>query len=240
MFGASSAMAQAVVRRVASAGGEVMLVARDPEKLRHVGDDARVRGAKIADLLQADLDLVGGHAALLDRAFAALGTVDVVLIAQGVLAAPEDCERDPALAERVLVTNMVGAALLAQAAALRLAAQGSGTLVGISSVAGDRVRGSNYQYGAAKAGFSAFLEGLRCRMSGRGIRVVTVKPGFVDSPMTAHLAKGPLWASPDAVAGVILRAAERGRDVVYAPGYWRLIMLAVRALPRWLLIKLRL
>jgi short-subunit dehydrogenase len=240
VLGASSAMAQAVVRRVASAGGEVVLVARDPEKLRHVADDARVRGANVVGVVQADLDVVEGHAPLLDRAFAALGRVDVVLIAQGVLAEPGACERDPALAERVLVTNMVGAALLAQGAALRLAAQGSGTLVGISSVAGDRVRGSNYQYGAAKAGFSAFLEGLRCRMSGRGIRVVTVKPGFVDSPMTAHLPKGPLWASPDAVAGTILRAAARGREVVYAPGYWRLVMLAVRSLPRRVIVKLRL
>lgn len=238
VLGASSAMAQAVVRRVAGAGGTVALVARDPEKLRHVADDARARGATVAAALQADLDATDRHAALLDQAFAALGKVDVVLIAHGTLADAEACERDPALGAATLVTNFVGAALLAQGAALRLAERGAGAVVAISSVAGDRARPSNYPYGAAKAGLAFFLEGLRCRMAGRGVAIVTVKPGFVDSPMTAHLPKGPLWAAPDAVAHSILHALRRGRDVVYAPGWWRVVMLVIRLLPRGLVIRL--
>jgi short-subunit dehydrogenase len=231
-------MAQAVVRRVAAAGGELVLVARDADKLRQVSDDARVRGAKVGATLEADLDDVRRHPELLDRSFAALGRVDVVLIAQGLLADADACEGDPLLAERVLRTNFVGPALLAQGAALRLAAQGGGAVVGISSVAGDRGRASNYMYGAAKAGFDAVLEGLRARMSGRGVHVVTVKPGFVDSPMTAHLPKGALWARPDAIATAIIRAVGRRSEVVYAPAFWRLVMLVVRALPRRLLVRL--
>lgn len=240
VFGATSAMAQAVVREIATAGGALFLVARDAERLRHVADDARVRGARRVESTAADLDSIELHPGLFDRAFAALGTVDVVLVAHGVLASAEECERSPSLTERVLVTDFVGRALLAQGAALRLAAQGSGTVVGISSVAGDRARPSNYQYGAAKAGFTAFLEGLRCRMAGRGVTVVTVKPGFVDSPMTAHLAKGPLWAQPSAVARRILQAVAGRRSVVYAPRFWWAIMFVVRRLPRWLLVRLRL
>jgi short-subunit dehydrogenase len=240
VLGATSAMAQAVIRRVASAGGAVALVARDGERLRHVADDARVRGARVVESVVADLDRVDLHAGILDRATAALGAIDVVLVAHGLLADADACERSPSLTERVLVTDFVGAASLAQAAALRLAERGAGTVVAISSVAGDRARASNYQYGAAKAGLTAFLEGLRCRMAGRGVSIVTVKPGFVDSPMTAHLPKGPLWATPDAVARRVLWAIDRRRAEVYAPGYWWLIMSIVRRLPRWLLVRLRL
>lgn len=238
VLGACSAMAQAVVRRVAAAGGDLVLVARDPGKLRDVADDARTRGGKVRAELRADLDDVAGHAALLERAFAALGGVDGVLVAQGLLGEAGACEADPLLAERVLRTNFVGAALLAQGAATRLAAQGGGALVAISSVAGDRGRASNYPYGAAKAGLDTFLEGLRARHGPRGVRVLTVKPGPVDTPMTAHLPKGPLWARPDDVARAILRGVERRRAVVYAPGFWRLVMMVIRAMPRRLLARL--
>ncbi len=241
IFGATSAMAQETARLLAGRGAELFLVGRNPERLRAVADDARARGAARVELAQADLDDPARHGELLARAAEALGgRIDAVLVAQGVLADSDACEADPAVAERMLVSNFVGPALLCQAAALRLAAQGSGALVAISSVAGDRGRQSNYAYGAAKGGLSTFLAGLRNRMFRRGVRVVTVKPGFVDSPMTAHLPKGALFVPPSAVAAAIVRAVERRRDVVYVPGFWRAIMLVIRLVPEAIFKRLRL
>jgi short-subunit dehydrogenase len=233
-------VAQALGRWLAARGAKLFLVARDPAKLAAVEADLRVRGADVRGRAAANLDDAGGHAALLDAAIAALGRIDLVVIAQGALGDQAVSERDAAAAEQVLRTNFVGPALLAQAAGLRLAAQGAGVLVGISSVAGDRGRQSNYVYGSAKGGFSTFLEGLRNRLHRDGVAVVTVKPGFIGTAMTDHLPKNRLYASPDAVAAIILRAAARGADVVYAPGFWRLIMLVIRHLPDAISRRLRL
>lgn len=238
IFGATSAMAQATARLLAGRGAALFLVGRDPEKLQAVADDLRVRGATV-HAARADLDDTARHGALLDEAAAALGRIEVVLVAQGVLATSDAAEADLAVAERLLVTNFLAPALLCEAAALRLAAQGTGTLVAIGSVAGDRGRQSNYAYGGAKGGLAIFLEGLRNRMFHRGVHVVTVKPGFVDSPMTAHVKKNALFAPPAAVARAILRAVERRRDVVYVPGFWRLIMLVIRHLPERVFKRMR-
>jgi short-subunit dehydrogenase len=231
IFGATSAMAQETIRILAGRGAELFLVARDASKLDAVAADARVRGARKVELAVVDLNDARRHPELLERAAATLGRMDVVLVAQGVLADSPSCEADPALTETMLVTNFVGPALLCQAAGLKLAEQGSGAVVAISSVAGDRGRQSNYAYGATKAGLSTFLEGLRHRMWRRGVHVVTVKPGFIDTPMTADVPKNALFAPPSAVAKAILRAVERRRDVVYVPGFWRAIMLVIRWLP---------
>ncbi len=239
VFGATSAMAQATIRLLAARGAELFLVGRDPAKLDAVAADARVRGARVS-VAAADLDDSRAHAGLLDRAVAALGRLDVVLVAHGVLADSEVCEKDRAAAERVLVTDLVGPALLCEEVAARLSAAHAGTLVAISSVAGDRGRQSNYVYGAAKGGLSIYLEGLRNRLFRRGVHVVTVKPGFVDSPMTAHVPKNALFAPPGAVARAIVRAVERQRDVVYVPGFWRLVMAIVRAVPERLFKRLSL
>jgi short-subunit dehydrogenase len=107
-------------------------------------------------------------------------------------------------------------------------------------VAGDRGRGSNAVYGAAKAGLTAFLSGLRNRLAPAGVRVVTVKPGFVDTPMTGHVAKNPLFASPERVARDLLRAIDTGADVVYTPWWWRFVMLLVRLIPERLFKRLSL
>jgi short-subunit dehydrogenase len=231
VFGATSAMAQATARILAARGAELFLVGRDPRKLAAVVDDLRARGAGVVESAEADLDEVRGHAALLARADAALGGLDTVLVAQGVLADSDACEEDPAKAEGLLVTNFVGPALLCDLAARHLARRGAGTVVGISSVAGDRGRQSNYAYGAAKGGLALFLQGLRNRMFRRGVHVVTVKPGFVDTPMTASYPKNRLFVPPATVARAIVRAVERRRDVVYVPSFWRLIMLVVRSIP---------
>jgi short-subunit dehydrogenase len=230
VFGATSAMAQETIRLLAARGAELFLVGRDPARLEAVAADARVRGARVTAAV-ADLDETGRHAALVDEAVRALGGIDAALVAQGVLADSDAIDRDRRLAERVLVTDLLAPALLCEELAARLSARGEGTLVAISSVAGDRGRQSNYVYGAAKGGLSTYLEGLRNRLFRRGVHVVTVKPGFVDSPMTAHVAKNALFAPPSAVARAIVRAVERRRDVVYVPGFWRAIMWAIRHVP---------
>lgn len=230
VFGATAAMARALVRRLAGRGAELVLVGRNAARLADVAADARLRGASAVHVEVADLDDVAGHEALVARCFAALPATAVVLV-QGALAASDACEADPALAGRMLQSNLVGPALLAQRAALQLAARGGGVLVGVSSVAGDRGRQSNYAYGAAKGGFSIFLAGLRNRLFRRGVHVVTVKPGFVDSPMTAAIPKNALFVGPDAVAQAIERAVARRADVAYVPGFWRGIMLVIRHVP---------
>ena len=138
---------------------------------------------------------------------------------------------DGAAAARILHTNLVGPASLLTAFAARMAPRGRGTLVALASVAGDRGRGSNHAYGAAKGGLALFLQGLRNRHHRAGLHVLTVKPGFVDTPMTARVPHNALFADPRGVARSIVRAADTRRDVVYVPWFWRLIMLMVRSIP---------
>jgi len=239
VFGATSAIAQATARLLAARGAELFLVGRDPEKLQAVADDARTRGAVRVTAVAADLNDASRHGDLLARAVAGLGRIDAVLVAQGLLADSDACDRDPRLVRELLETNFVAPALLCEAAAGRLAAQGSGTIVGISSVAGDRGRQSNYAYGAAKGALTRYLEGLRNRLFRRAVHVLTVKPGLVDSGMTAHLPKNALYAPPSAVARAIVRGVERRRDEVYVPGFWRAIMWIVRHVPEAIFKRLR-
>lgn len=239
VFGATSAIAEQTARQLAAEGARLFLVARDPEWLASIRDDLGQRGAKVAGTATADLDEVAPHRGLLQAARAALGGIELVLVAHGVLAESEACERDAALLERILRTNFVGAAALCQAAALDLAAHGGGVLIALSSVAGDRVRPANYAYGAAKGGLSMFLSGLDARFHAHGVRVVTVKLGRVDTPMTAHLPPSRISVDPRVVARAILRASAGRRPVVYTPWFWRGIMLVIRALPRAIIRRLR-
>ncbi len=239
IFGATSAIAEQVARMLAAQGARLLLVGRDPATLAAICDDLRPRGAALAESIAADLDEIARHASLLRAARDRLGAVDLVLVAHGVLADSDACERDPALLERVLRTNFLGTAALCQAAAADLGAHGGGVLVAISSVAGDRGRASNYAYGATKAGLSVFLEGLRSRFHGRGVRVVTVKPGRVDSPMTAHLPHTRVSVPPEVVARAVLRAADGRRAVVYTPWFWRPVMFVVRHLPEAIMRRVR-
>jgi len=144
------------------------------------------------------------------------------------------------VALKELSTNALSVVSLGTLLANRLEAQGRGCLAVISSVAGDRGRQSNYVYGTAKATVTAFLSGLRNRLQRSGVRVLTVKPGMVDTPMTAGMKKGPLFASPETVAAGIVRAVDKGKDVVYLPGYWRLVMAVIKALPEGVFKRLKL
>jgi decaprenylphospho-beta-D-erythro-pentofuranosid-2-ulose 2-reductase len=218
VFGATSGIAQEVLRLWAGRGEELYLVARSEERLAAVADDLLARGARSVRTATADLNDPATH----PRLFADAGPFDTVLVAHGVLGDERDVEL-------VMRTNLCSPASLLSLAAERAAPGAS--LVAIGSVAGDRGRATNGLYGASKAGLEAFLSALRQRMFRRGVRVITVKPGFVDTAMTAQIPKSRLFASPGRVARGIVRAIDRGTPVAYVPGFWRWIMAVVRAIP---------
>ena len=166
--------------------------------------------------------------------------MDTVLIAHGTLPDQKSCEQSFETARREFEINALGVMSLLTHAANRFERQGFGTLAVIGSVAGDRGRQSNYVYGAAKGAVSIFLQGLRNRLNTRGVRVLTIKPGFVDTPMTADFAKGILWSDPEQVAGGIYKAIEKKKDIVYLPWFWSPVMRMIRGLPETIFKRLHL
>jgi short-subunit dehydrogenase len=227
--GATSKIAQETAKVLAARGDRLFLVARDAGRLGVVADDLSVRAGMRVPGVALDLNDATRHDEILDRAAAELGGLDTLLVAHGVL--DPAAHDDPDRAELVLRTNLLGPVSLLTRTARRFEAQGTGLIVGISSVSGDRGRGSNYVYGASKGGLSLFLQGLRNRLHRKGVRVLTVKPGFVDTPMTAGLPKSMLFASPERVGRAIVRAMDSRRDVVYVPWFWRPILAGIRAIP---------
>ncbi|MGH8624918.1 MAG: SDR family oxidoreductase [Gammaproteobacteria bacterium] len=231
VFGATSAIAEASTRLFASEGDKLYLVARNVTRLERIRDDLRIRGAVQVETSVMDANSIEQHAALIERATAALGGLDIALIAHGTLPDQKACEKSVEHMLRELQTNCTSTLSLVTHLANWFEQQGQGTIAVISSVAGERGRQSNYVYGAAKAAVSAFLQGVRNRLHKSGVHVLTIKPGFVDTPMTSAFEKGPLWAQPEVVARGIQRAIKRRRDVVYLPLMWRAIMLIIRLIP---------
>lgn len=231
IIGATSAIATWAAREWAGRGAALFLVARSAAKLNALAADLEVRGAAQAAVWVMDANDTAAHPAMLDAAELALGGIDTVLIAHGSLPDQQACAASVALTLSAINTNAISVIALATLFANYLETQGRGTLAVIASVAGDRGRQSNYVYGAAKGMLLRFCEGLRNRLARHGVHVLTVKPGFVDTPMTAGIKKGALWAEPATVGRGIVSAIDRRRDVVYLPGFWRLIMLVIRHIP---------
>ena len=240
IFGATSAIARATARLFAERGDRLFLVARDETKLGATARDLQSRGAEKVDYATADLADETGFEALLGRATESLGGLDVALIAYGTLPDQGALEGSPRAVQEALHVNFTSVALLLTLLANRFQSQRSGTIAVISSVAGDRGRASNYVYGTAKGAVSLFLQGLRNRLHGSGVHVLTIKPGLVDTPMTAELKKNFLYAKPDQIASGVISAIDKKRDVVYLPFFWRWIMLVIRALPEPLFKRLSL
>jgi decaprenylphospho-beta-D-erythro-pentofuranosid-2-ulose 2-reductase len=231
ILGATSAIAEAAARSWAREGAHLVLVGRNAERLGAIADDLRIRGAVAVDVVVLDL-AVADASGELDRRATLIGSIDVVLLAYGVLGDQAAAEQDPDAARSVLETDFLSAAAWCLAAANDLAARRAGVLIVIGSVAGDRGRMSNYVYGAAKGGLGILVQGIAHRLAPTGARAVLIKPGFVDTPMTAGIArKGILWSRPEVIAAVIKRAAECGGPIVYAPWWWRFIMLMIRLAP---------
>jgi decaprenylphospho-beta-D-erythro-pentofuranosid-2-ulose 2-reductase len=219
------------MRRLAAESTRFMLVARNSNRLTAVAQDLLTRGAFTVDTWVMDLDDTTGHPEMLAVAAERLGRIDLALLAHGVLGDQQAAEADFEIAAAILHTNFISTVSLLTWLGNYLQAQRGGTLAVVSSVAGDRGRKSNYVYGASKGALNIFLEGLRNRIDRDGVQVLTIKPGFVDTPMTAHVAHNALFASPDQVARGILRALEQRRDVAYVPWFWAGIMMLIRAIP---------
>lgn len=240
IIGATSAIAEATARLLAERGDALYLVGRRPAALAAIAADLRIRGASQVATDTLDANDLPAHEQLLARADATLQGMDTIFIAHGTLSDQRACERSAELTVHELTTNGISTVALLTHVAQLFEGRRRGTIAVISSVAGDRGRQSNYVYGSAKALVSTFLSGMRQRLSKSGVAVITIKPGFVDTPMTAALPKSPLWARPDKVAAAIVRAIDTSAAVAYVPGFWRLIMLIIRAIPESIFRRLRL
>jgi decaprenylphospho-beta-D-erythro-pentofuranosid-2-ulose 2-reductase len=221
----ASALARERTRRI-------ILAARDPQRLRGAADELRAAGAAEVELVEFDATAYASHEGFVERVFEGDGDIDAVLLAFGVLGDQARLERDPAAARRLLETNLVGAVSVTLPIAERLRRQGHGTLVVLSSVAGERPRRANFVYGASKAGLDAFAQGLADSLAGSGVDVVVVRPGFVHTKMTAGLEAAPFATTPDAVAAAIVDSLRSSPHTVWVPARLRLVMAVLRHLPR--------
>ncbi len=239
IIGATSAIAEHLARKLAVRGASLFLTGRDPVRLQAIAEDLRVRGASRVDTALLDVADYDGLDHIVPKAADALKGLDTVVFAAGMLPDRDLQSLPGAELGRVMEINAVGAMTALEGAATFFEKQRRGLIVAIGSVAGDRGRAVNYVYGAAKGALEIFLSGLRQRLHAAGVRVLLVKPGFVDTPMTADFDKGPLWASPERVARDIVHAMDSNCTVIYTPFYWRWIMLVIRLIPGPLFLRLR-
>lgn len=239
IIGANSAIAKAVAAELSHEGASFVLAGRDPSGLARSAELVAAGGAAVEASLPFEACEFASHGALLRKAVETLGSIDLLLVAHGTLPDQASAEQSVEESLQAMDVNFRSVVSILTAAAGIFERQGEGRVAVVTSVAGDRGRRSNYVYGAAKAGLSAFLEGYRARMRACGVQVLDIRPGFVDSPMTAEYRKVPiLWASPDQIARGVVRALRRDRAVVYLPWFWRWIMWVIRSLPNPVFLRL--
>jgi decaprenylphospho-beta-D-erythro-pentofuranosid-2-ulose 2-reductase len=231
IVGAGSALAHEAAKLFARDGADLFLVGRSADKLTIVADDLKVRGAKNVETFVLDLNEIDRHEELLQQVISSFGGIDTLLIAHGTLGDQKQSQLSIAETLQELNTNAISVISLLTISANYFEQQKRGCIAVISSVAGDRGRPSNYVYGTAKAAVSTFLQGLRGRLAKSGVAVVTIKPGSVATPMTAHMKQGLLFAQPEAVGAGIYEAIKKRKDVVYLPGYWKIIMFVIKSIP---------
>ena len=232
LIGASSAIANATARLWAKEGDALFLVSRNLEHLEVISKDLKVRGASQVSSYCMDVNDVSSYEPMLAHADQELGEIDIVLIAHGTLSDQAACEQSVAATIQEIQTNALSTIGLLTLIANRLEKQNKGVIAVISSVAGDRGRQSNYVYGSAKSMVNTFTSGLRQRLYKSGVSVLTIKPGFVDTPMTTQFKKGLLWAKPQHIAKIITKACEAKTNAeIYAPFFWRFIMLIIKLIP---------
>jgi short-subunit dehydrogenase len=231
IIGATSVIAEHCARLWAVRGDALYLVGRNEERLKAIASDFKAKGAVQTYTCQMDLNEMDNHVAMLDKAELELDGIDTVLIAHGTLSNQKNCEQSVIEAIAEIQTNALSIVSLLTLIANRFEKKRNGTIAVISSVAGDRGRISNYVYGSSKAMVTSFTSGIRQRLHKANVAVVTIKLGFVDTPMTAHFKKGLLWAKPDFVSAKIVRAIDQRKDEVYIPSFWRFVMTVIKILP---------
>lgn len=230
ILGATSAIARATARALAQRGHSIVLAGRDRDELERDAADIRVRYQVAVSVSSFDAESFDGHAEFLDQVIGQ-NELEGVVLAFGYLGEQSRAASDFAESLAIMQRNYVGAVSILNRCAEHFAQKGRGNIIAISSVAGDRGRQSNYIYGSAKGGLTIYLEGLRNAMFHRGVHVLTVKPGFVDTAMTYGMPGLFLVASPSYVASRILRALDKKRNELYVPWFWRWIMLIIRHVP---------
>jgi len=230
ILGGSSSVARAFALEVAQDGADVVLAGRDTEDLSRTAADLTVRTGREATALAFDATDYDGHVEFVEACRGEAGRLNVFL-AFGVMPSQEETDGDFSQAKAMIETNYLGAVSILDRLAPVMEAQGCGHVVVLGSVAGDRGRLRNYLYGSTKAALHTYLEGLRARLDRAGVRVLTIKPGVLDTAMTWSLPRLPFPATPEAFARETLAHVKRGREIAYVPGIWRLIMLVIRHIP---------
>jgi decaprenylphospho-beta-D-erythro-pentofuranosid-2-ulose 2-reductase len=239
VLGGTSEIGVATARALAARrASTVILAARDPSRCTATADELRAAGASRVETVAFDARDTGSHEAFVEDVFARFGDVDLALVAFGVLGDASEAASDPAAAVELIETNFTGAASVMTPLARRMVEQGHGTIVVLSSVAGERVRKANYVYGASKAGIDGFAQGLGDSLADTGVRVMIVRPGFVKTKMTEGLDPAPLSTTADAVADAIVRGLARGSEIVWVPAPLRGVMSVLRHVPRALFRRL--
>lgn len=238
ILGATSDVAKALAAQLAAEGYELTLAGRNPAKLEPIKSDLEIRyNCKVAVLPFDALEFTS-HGAILSG-LKPLPNLTICVF--GYLGDATDARTNWAEAKQIIDTNFTGAVSALDVIANEYEKQKNGTIVGISSVAGERGRQSNYHYGSAKAGFTTYLSGLRNRLTTSGVHVVTVKPGFINTSMTESMdLPKPLTASPEKVAQDILKAVKKKKNTIYTLGVWRLIMYIIKTIPEFVFKKLSL
>ena len=231
LIGATSSIARALAHQMAQQGTALHLVARDRAEVERIAQDIAIRYQSPVSWDTVDAFDYDSHQALVPQAIANMGSLDGVVVSLGELGDQQQAQTDFDLAQRIIHSNYTGVASMLTHIANYLEEQKTGFIVGISSVASDRGRPSNYVYGSAKGALSLFLQGMRSRLAKSNVHVMTVKPGFVDTKMTFGKSGMFLVASPQQVAKAISQALSQKKNVVYAPWFWRGIMSIIRSIP---------
>ena len=238
ILGATSDIARASAAAFAREGWEIWLAGRNMDRLNSAAQDLAVRFRLQVPCFRYDVLETGAHNTLWHLLPA---VPDAILCAVGILGDQESAQHDPGLADLIMQTNFTGLLPILSLAADSFAERGSGAIIGLSSVAGDRGRASNYVYGSAKAGLTAYLSGLRNRLAGKGVNVLTVKPGFVKTAMTDGMNLPPaLTAEPRQVGDDIVVAVKKGKNIIYSRWFWRYIMTIIKLIPESIFKKLKL
>ena len=238
ILGATSTIARAFSRRAAERGEGVILAGRDMDDLKTIAADCAARGAPLAEPVAFDARDPKSFTPIVARAREAEGTLSAAIFV-GSMPPQDEIDADPALVDGTITDSFTGPARFLTALAPLLEQRGTGTVVGIGSVAGDRGRLGNYVYGASKAGFHAYLSGYRNRLGRSGVHVVTVKPGIVDTAMTWGMDKLPFLVPPEKVVDDIFRAVDRKKDIIYTPFIWWPVMTVIRSIPERIFKKLQ-
>jgi decaprenylphospho-beta-D-erythro-pentofuranosid-2-ulose 2-reductase len=237
VFGGTAGIGRAVAQQLAQRGDEVCLLGRDPDALQRSAADlaARHPAQKSAGWAVCDLERPDTFAAALDEADRQLDGAEAIIVTAAMFATQDQLEADVELARRLTTVNFANTVTFCEHARVRLLARGGGWLTVVSSVAGDRGRKPVAIYGASKAGLSAYLEALDHKFREKDLWVLCVKPGFVKTGMTSGLKPPPFAGEADQVARDIIRAMDARKPLIYTPGIWRLVMLVIRNLPRFVM-----